>query len=206
MEDNIKNRLLLALIGTAIGITGIVAYYESVQWLFYTCAVLSIMQWVSSIITKELQSWAYPYLAACLLAGYYFTGALADFFCYGICLYYATGLLYIGLLYIIPLFCTTVAPVVCMVAFFLHFEHVFMVTATFCTVHFLIAHFSGKTPSYAMDDFLLCLVFGTILVANKDTDSFYAMRIIKGFLWAGGAYYIVGVIHAILHRHDSINN
>lgn len=197
MEDNINNRLLLTLIGTAIGITGIVAYYESVQWLFYTCTVLSIMQWVSSIITKELQSWAYPYLAACLLAGYYFTGAFADFFCYGICLYYATGLLYIGLLYIIPLFCTTVVPAICMVAFFLHYEHVFMVTAVFCTTHFLIAQLLGKNPYFAMNVFLGCVTFGVLLVGNRNTDSLYTMRLIKGILWAGAAYYITMLFYAI---------
>ena len=31
MEDNPQNRLILALIGVGIGVTGIVAYYESAQ-------------------------------------------------------------------------------------------------------------------------------------------------------------------------------
>lgn len=201
MEDNRENRLFLALMGAAIGITGIVAYHESVQWIFYTCTFLSIMQWMLCMFTGELQNWAYPFLTACLLSGYYITGAFADFLFYGICLYYATALLYIGLLRHVPHLLFMVVPIVSMVAYFLHYEQVFMVTATFCTVHFLIAHFSGKTPYYAMDDFLLCVVFGIALMANKETNSLYTTRFIKGILWAGAAYHIMGILHAFYHAY-----
>ena len=205
MEDNRENRLFLVLIGIAIGLTGIVAYYKSLQWMLYTCTFLSIMQWVTCMFTRELQNWAYPYLAACLLAGYYITGAFTDCLCYGICLYYATALIYIGMLRFVPLLLFIVIPIVSIVASFLHYEQVFMVSATFCTVHFLIAHFSGKTPYYAMDDFLLCVAFGVALMASKDTNSLYTMRLIKGILWAGAAHYIIGIIHAFFHRNNPLN-
>ena len=67
MEDNPQNRLILALIGVGIGVTGIVAYYESAQGILYTCTVLSIMQWGLCMIDVALQYWSYPYLAACIL-------------------------------------------------------------------------------------------------------------------------------------------
>ena len=202
MEDNRKNRLFIALIGAAIGATGIVAYYESIQWIFYTCTFLSIMQWVSCMFTRELQNWAYPYLAACLLVGYYITGSYTNSLCYGICLYYATGLFYMGLLCIIPYQIVFIfVPVISMIAYFLHYEHLFLLTAVYCTVNFLITHFQGKHPSFAMDVFLGCVTFGVLLVGNRNTDSLYSMKIIKGILWAGAAYYIVGSFYAFYHAY-----
>lgn len=199
MEDNRKNRLFLAFIGAAIGASGIVAYYESSQWMLYTCTFLSILQWVLCVFTKELQNWAYPYLAACLLAGYYITDTFPNCLCYGICLYYATALIYISLLRHAPFLIFMVVPIVSMIAYFMHYERAFMVTAAFCTVYFLIAHFSGKTPYYAMDEYLFCVAFGIALVAHKEAESLYTMRLIKGVLWAGAAYYIIGIIKAFIH-------
>ena len=169
--------------------------------MLYTCTFLSILQWVSCMFNGELQNRAYPYLAACLLAGYYITGTYTNCLCYGICLYYATGLLYIGLLQYVPYLLFMVVPIVSMVAYFLHYEQLFMVSATFCTVHFLIAHFSGKTPSYAMDDFLLCVAFGMALMANKETENLFTIKLIKGILWAGAAYHILGILHAFYQAY-----
>lgn len=187
MEDNSQNRLILALIGVGIAITGIVAYHESIQWLLNVCAALSLMQWIISIVKQEIQNWSYPYLAACLLAGYYITGTFENFLFYGICLYYATGILYSGLLRYVPNLLFLVIPIFSIVAFFMNCEHLFMITATFCTAHFIIAHFSGKTPHYAMDNFLLCIAFGIGFMTQKNTDSLYTIRIVKSILWAGSA-------------------
>ena len=199
MEDNPQNRLILALIGVGIGVTGIVAYHESVQWLLNVCAVLSLMQWIISIVKQEIQKWSYPYLAACLLAGYYITGTFENFLFYGICLYYATGILYSGLLRYVPNLLFMVVPIFSIVAFFMNYEHVFMIMATFCTAHFIIAHFSGKTPHYAMDNFLLCVAFGIGFMVHRNTDSLYTIRIVKSILWAGSAQYIIGIIHVFIH-------
>lgn len=199
MEDNSQNRLILALIGVGIAITGIVAYHESIQWLLNVCAALSLMQWIISIVKQEIQNWSYPYLAACLLAGYYITGTFENFLFYGICLYYATGILYSGLLRYVPNLLFLVIPIFSIVAFFMHYEHVFMVAATFCTMYFLITHFLGKTPLHAMDDFLLCVALGVALMNDNETDGLYTMKLIKGILWGGSACYILSIIHVFIH-------
>ena len=205
MEDNNKNRLLLALLGVTIGIVGIVAYHKSVQWLSYICTILCIMQWLLCMFSEGIQKEIYPYLAACLLASYYITGSYTNSLCYGICLYYTTGLFYIGLLRFIPHLLFIVVPIVSLAAYFLHYEQVFMGTATFCTLYFFITHLLGKTPHYAMDVFLLCVAFGVGLMVNRGAESLYSVSIIKGILWGGSAYYIIGILYAFFHRHDSPN-
>lgn len=199
MEDNPQNRLILALIGVGIGVTGIVAYYESAQGIFYTCTALSIMQWGLCMIAGALQYWSYPYLAACILTSYYITESFADFLPYGICLYYATALFYSGIIQYASLLLFRIVPIVSLVAFFMHYEHVFMVAATFCTMYFLITHFLSKTPLHAMDDFLLCVALGVALMNDNETDGLYTMKLIKGILWGGSACYILSIIHVFIH-------
>lgn len=202
MEDKNKNGLLLALMGVAIGIVGIVAYHKSVQWLSYACAILCVLQWVLCMFSEGIRKEMYPYLAACLLGGFYVTGSFTDCLCFGICLYYATGLFYMGLLYVIPYQIVFIfVPVISMIAYFLHYEHVFLLTALYCTVNFQITHYQGKHPAFAMDVFLLCVAFGVGLMTNRGVDSLYSVRIIKGILWGGVAYYIIGFFYAFYHAY-----
>ena len=200
MENNTKNTLLLASVGVLIGIVGMVSYHQQITWLLITCAALCVCQLLVNLFTRMLQDYTYPLLAVCIIVAYYITGNIIEGICYGLCLYYAIALLYIGLLIVIPFqFIMIAVPVTSIIAFFVNAEHLFVATGVFCTLNFIVTHLRGKTPSFAMDVFLWCLVFGEILLFQRDTDNYYFVKILKGILWAGAAYYVFGVLYAY-HR------
>ena len=197
MKENLKNTILLVLIGVAIGVAGIIAYYQQITWLFYTCTVLCMVQMLLNIFLGMLQDHTYPYLAACLLVGYYLTGDIPNGLCYGVCLHYATALICLGFyaLPIVQMLVFIVLPVTSITAYFLHAEHLFMVIAVFCTLHFIINHLRGKNPPPAMDIFLWCVAFGVGFLQLRDTDAYQSVKFIKGILWGGSAYYIVALLY-----------
>lgn len=202
MENNIKNTLLLASVGVLIGIVGMVAYHQHITGLLVTCAVLCICQLFVNFFTGMLQDYTYPLLAVCIVVAYYITGNIFEGICYGLCLYYAIALLYIGMLMVIPFqFIMIVVPVTSIIAFFVNAEHLFIATGIFCTLTFVIAHLRGKLPSFAMDIILWCLVCGEIFMFQRSTDTYYSVRIIKGILWGGSAYYVAGVLYAFYFSH-----
>lgn len=195
MEDSQKNVIMLAMIGVIIGIAGIVAFHQSLLWLLYACAVICLVQWLLNLLAKQLRPTTIPYLAACCLAGYYISGTYIDGVCYGVCLYYATVFLYS----VIPMqLALIVVPIASIIGYFTNVEQLFIITAVFCTVNFIITHFRGKNPHFAMGIFIACAVIGTILVFSKGTDEYTSIKIVKGLLWGGAAYYIAGVFYAYL--------
>ena len=204
MKENIRNTVLLALMGVAIGVAGIIGYYQHIKWLFYTCTVLCLVQLLLNLFLKALQDQMYPYLVACLLTGYFLTGNVLSGLCMGVCLHYATALIYVCIPIQLSL---VVVPIVSIVAFFLHAEKLFMVTAVYCTLYFFIKHFQGKLPAIAMDMLLWSCAFGVGFLQWRDTDTYQSVKIIKGVLWGGSAYYIVSLFYVWYHlyvKHDSI--
>ena len=210
MKNNIKNVLLLASIGVLIGIVGIVAYYRDVKWLMVTCAVLCLCQLLVNIFSGLHQDntyQIYPLLAVCLLVGYYITGNIIDSLCYGLCLYYAIAILYLGVLMLVPQqIVFIIVPVVSMIAYIANIEHLFVATGLFCTLSFVIAHLRGKLPSFAMDVYLWCTALGVMLLFQRSTDTYYSVKIIKGAMWAGSAYYIFGLFYAFYQKLIRNNN
>lgn len=95
MQNNTKNVLLLALVGVAIGVTGLIAYYQQISWLFILCTILCIVQFAIDSFLEPLKDEVFPYLATCLAIGYYLTDNILDTACFGICLYYATALFFL---------------------------------------------------------------------------------------------------------------
>lgn len=207
MKNNLKNTLLPVLIGVAIGLGGVIAYHHQVSWLFILCAKLCAFQFLMHFYWGLLKDYTYPLLAACMLIGYYITESFAESLCYGICLYYAIALFYICLLMIIPLqLLYFIIPLISIIAFFLKADHLFTVTGLFCTIQVVVSLLKGKLPYFAMDVFLWCIAFGIGILFLRDTNSSYYIRIIKGILWAGAAYYLFGVLYAIYHTYIKKDN
>ena len=204
MQNNLKNTILLALIGVAIGAVGLVAYYQHIQWLLIACAIICAIQFTLAHFAEPMKDESYPYLATCFAVAYYLTDNIPDAIYYGACLYYATALVFLYLLSVISriiLLVSIVVPIGSLVAYFLHAEPVFIATATFCFVYFLVKHFRGKNPSFAMDVFLWCTAFGIGLLFQRDTDTYTSVKIIKGMLWGSAAYFIVGLLYAFYHAY-----
>jgi hypothetical protein len=198
MQQNyINNAILLTLAGVVIGVAGIVAYYQELRWLFIVSVILCIAQLVLTHFYEPLKDEMFPYLAVCLVVGYYLTDNIPDASCFGICLYYATAFIFSIVLSIIPMqFVMIVVPIVGIVAYFLNAEQIFLTIAAFCFVHFLIKHFRGKNPHFAMDVFLWCMAFGVSLLVSKDTDVYMSVKMLKGMLWGSVVYYIVVALYA----------
>lgn len=207
MDNNLKNTILLASIGVAIGVGGIIAYYHQVSWLLILCAILCTCQMLTNLYWGLLKDYTYPLLAACMLIGYYITESFTESLCYGICLYYAIALFYICLLMVIPLqLLNFIIPLISIIAFFLKADHLFTVTGLFCTIQFVVSLLKGKLPYFAMDVFLWCIACGIVFLFIRDTDSSYHIRIIKGILCAGAAYYLFGILYAIYHTYIKKDN
>ena len=192
-----KQQLISVLTGVSFGATGLIAYYQQTRWLLIVCSIVCSIQLILSFF-EPLKDEMFSCLAVCLTIGYYLTDSIPDAAMFGICLYYATAVIFSILLAVIPLqFILIVVPIVSLVAYFINAEHLFLTTAVFCLVCFNVKHFRGKNPSFAMDVFLWCSVFGGSLLAARGTDALMSVRIIKGVLWGSAAYYIVVAIYAM---------
>lgn len=198
MQQNyLRNAILLALAGVAIGATGIVAYYQQPRWLFIVCTLLSIAQLVLSLFFEPMKDEMYSYLGACLVVGYYLTDSIPDAACFGICFHYATAFIFSMVLSFISVpIVLIVVPVGGVVAYFLNAEHLFMVLSTFCFIYFLVKHFRGKNAHFAMDVFLWSATFGVSFLFLRNTDTYTSVKILKGLLWGSATYYIVMAIYA----------
>lgn len=196
MEKATKQTLIMALIGIVIGVIGILAYQKA-NWLFYICASLCWVQFLLSIVTNSLKETAFPFFTVCLIAGYFLTGTVLTGICYGSCLYYAIAFIYSIVLYVVPFqIIMIIVPVVSIIAYFCHAEHLFLLTSLYCTVNYLVALFKGRLPFSTMEIFLCCMSVGVILFTNRESVSLHSIQIIKGFLWGGAAYYVVVALYS----------
>lgn len=197
MENSIKNVVLLTSLGVLIGVIGVIGYFHQTRWLMMTCAVVCLAQLLMNVFMGLLQDYTYPFLSVCILVGYYISGEIVDGVCLGLCIYYSIAILYMAILAVVPIqIIMIIVPLVSIIAFFVNEEHLFITTALYCTIHFLIAHFRGKLPYYAMNIFLWAIAFGVLFMLQRNTDSYYSVKMLKGILWGGSAYYIVVAMYA----------
>ncbi len=186
-DNNAKLMLLITSFIVAIAATGLVGYYQEIRWLFITSTVISATQFIASVFVQPLKDEMIPWLASCLAIGYFLTGNIPDAACFGICLYVTTA--FINMLIPVQLL-LFVVPVGCIVAYFLGAENVFIATAVYCLTNFVVKHFRGKNPSFAMGWFLLCMTLGVALLILRDTDAYFSVKMLKGLLLGSAAYYI----------------
>ena len=75
-------------------------------------------------------------------------------------------------------------------------------------LHHTVRCFSSQRQAayFAMDVFLWCIACGIVFLFIRDTDSSYHIRIIKGILCAGAAYYLFGILYAIYHTYIKKDN
>lgn len=197
MENSIKNIVLLTSMGVLIGVVGVIGYFYQIRWLMIACAVVCLFQLLLNIFMGLLQDYTYPFLSVCILVGYYLAGEIVDGVCLGFCLYYSLAILYMGVLAVVPFqIIMIIVPLISLIAFFVNKEHLFVATALFCTINYHIAYFRGKLPHFAMDVLLWAIAFGVMFMLQRNTDSYYSVKLIKGVLWGSSAYYIVVAMYA----------
>ena len=197
MDNIIKHSLILAFVGVSIGIIGLVSFHNHTKWLFVTCAALCLCQFVINIVSGMIQAHSYPLLFVCTLIGFYVSGSFFDSLCYGICLYYAVALFYLGVLMVVPLhIILLILSIVSIVSYFINAEQVFVSTGLYCTSNFIIALLRGSLPRYAMDVFIFAVVIGVFMLFQRNLDTYSSIKILKGVLWGGAAYYIFALAAA----------
>jgi len=197
MDNSIKNVIILTSLGVLIGVVGIIAYFHQTRWLMIACAVVCLAQLLINVFMGLLQDYTYPFLSVCILVGYYLSGEIVDGICLGLCLYYSIAILYMGILAVVPFrIIMIIVPLVSIIAFFVNEEHLFITTALFCSLNFCIAYFRRKLPRFSMNIYTVAILLGTFLLFHRNTDLYDSVKLIKGILWAGSGYYLLGCLYA----------
>lgn len=193
MESNMKNSILLILVGCVIGIVGVYAYYHHMNGLFITCAIIGVIQFVLGVITHTLNGHVYPYMLSCVIMGHYTANTFPECVYYGICLYYASAWLY--MLLIAALSETVVFIILSfasIVSYFFNMDCLFIVLGICCTTNILVAWFSGRLKLGSVRLLTESVVIGICVLASRMAEIFF----LKGILLGCSFFYIASLVKA----------
>lgn len=158
------------------------------------CAV----QLLVAIFTKQLQTYAIPYLWACIAFSYGVTQDIALLVPFALCLYYATAIIYtLILLRIQQSIVITIVGIAGIIVYYLSDNQWFLVCGTFCLTNFIIACVRGKILGSAYRMFFGLFVIGWIGASSMSllVNLPHVERIITGLLWGSCAFYPVSAVY-----------
>lgn len=187
---NMENKSCLVAFGVLLEIlfaaAGVAAFHYHSEKLFLICAVLCGLKFFLMLFVEGIKDIAFPYMAVCMAFGYYMTGTWLDTLCYGICLYYATAFLYMGLLHInelaVSLLFIFAASVVSIVGWLTQNYWLFMIASAYCVVWIIMAWVHGRLHAISFRLLALCVIAGLLLYGYKDVSSSRAMFYVNGVL------------------------
>jgi len=195
-ENKLANAL--ALIGVVVGLIGLWAFYSNNNLVLEICGSVCAVILLTRVFTKQVQIHAIPYLFACIAFSWVVTQDLILFVPYSLCLYSATGIIYVLILMMVPqnIF-SIIVGIVGIIVYYLNLNQCFLICGTFCLTNFIIACVRGKILGSAYR-----LWFGLFVIGWVGANSISLLpnlpnveRVITGFIWGSCAFYPVSAAY-----------